>query len=77
MRFIVSVWSSPFFICFFQHNLVVSARTSSAAAHSLVHVAAGDVNDNAPIFEVASRQVTVTEEDDSSLPRVIANVRNH
>ncbi|KAF2363771.1 Reverse transcriptase domain [Trinorchestia longiramus] len=57
-----------------QHNLIVAAEAEGVTAHSLVHVAAGDVNDNPPVFSDPMPTVTVIEEDDRDLPLSIAQV---
>ena len=63
-----------FFLTILQHALVVMGRAGAATAHSLVAVAAADVNDNAPRFGEAAPRVSLIEEDDRDLPRVIARV---
>lgn len=57
-----------------QHNLIVGAEAGDVTAHSLVHVVAGDVNDNAPVFIDPMPVLTVIEEDDRDLPLPLATV---
>jgi len=54
--------------------LIVAAESKGVVAHSLVHVAAGDVNDNSPEFVDPNPEVTVIEEDDRDLPLPIVQV---
>ncbi|KAK8405089.1 hypothetical protein O3P69_001579 [Scylla paramamosain] len=57
-----------------RHDLVVTAEGGGEAAHALVHVRVGDVNDNPPVFLRPDPRLTVIEEDDRDLPATIAKV---
>lgn len=50
------------------------AEAGNDKANASLHVLVADVNDNPPFFENFKTEITIIEEDDRNLPRVITKV---